>query len=77
MSILIDVHIAEPNPARSRQLVRSSESMQMTRLIAMSNKLTDGQAQGLHAAGFDSFLKKPFQVRAMIESIERATNVLS
>jgi len=49
--------------------------MQMTKLIAMSGKLTDGQAQGLRAAGFDSFLKKPFQVRAMIEAIEHATNL--
>ena len=44
----------------------------MTRIIAMSGKLTDGQAAGLRQQGFDSFLKKPFQVRQVIEAIEKA-----
>jgi len=74
--ILIDVHIADAEPRELASMIRSSDSMQMTKIIAMSGKLTDGQAQGLAAAGYDSFLKKPFQVRAMIEAIERATSVL-
>jgi DNA-binding response OmpR family regulator len=41
----------------------------------MSSKLTDGQVHGLRAQGFDSFLKKPFQVRQVVESIEAATNI--
>jgi len=73
--VLIDVHVSEAEPRELASLIRSSEAMQMTKLIAMSGKLTDGQAQGLRAAGFDSFLKKPFQVRAMIEAIEHATNL--
>lgn len=73
--VLIDVHIAECEPREIAQLVRSSEAMQMTRLIAMSGKLTDGQAQGLRSAGFDGFLKKPFQVRMVVDAIEQATNI--
>lgn len=73
--VLIDVHIAECEPRQIAQLVRSSEAMQMTKLIAMSGKLTDGQAQGLASAGFDTFLKKPFQVRMVVEAIEQATNI--
>ncbi|MCA9274744.1 MAG: response regulator [Phycisphaerales bacterium] len=73
--VLIDVHIAESEPREIAQLVRSSEAMQMTRLIAMSGKLTDGQAQGLRSAGFDGFLKKPFQVRMVVDAIEQATNI--
>ena len=73
--MLIDVHIAESEPREIAQLVRSSEAMQMTRLIAMSGKLTDGQAQGLRSAGFDGFLKKPFQVRMVVDAIEQATNI--
>ena len=41
----------------------------------MSGKLTDGQAQGLRSAGFDGFLKKPFQVRMVVDAIEQATNI--
>jgi len=75
--ILVDVHISDTEPRELAAMIRSSDSMQMTKIIAMSGKLTDGQAQGLSAAGYDGFLKKPFQVRAMIESIERATHVLN
>ena len=73
--VLIDVHISENEPREIAKLVRSSEAMQMTKLIAMSGKLTDGQAQGLASAGYDSFLKKPFQVRMVVEAIEQATNI--
>ncbi len=74
--VLIDIHVTDAEPRELASMIRSSDAMQMTRLIAMSGKLTDGQAQGLSAAGFDSFLKKPFQVRAMIEAIERATSII-
>ncbi len=73
--VLIDIHVAEGDPRELAQMIRSSESMQMTKLIAMSGKLTDGQAQGLRAAGFDGFLKKPFQVRMVVDAIEQATNM--
>jgi len=73
--VLIDIHVAEGDPREIAQQIRSSESMQMTKLIAMSGKLTDGQAQGLRAAGFDGFLKKPFQVRMVVDAIEQATNL--
>ena len=42
----------------------------------MSGKLTDGQAQGLRSQGYDGFLKKPFQLRQVVESIEAATNLV-
>ncbi len=48
----------------------------MTRVIAMSGKLTDGQAQGLRSQGFDGFLKKPFQVRQVVEAIEHASSLV-
>ena len=39
----------------------------MPKIIAMSGKLTDGQLQGLKTTGFDGFLKKPFQLRQVVE----------
>ena len=47
----------------------------MTRLLAMSGKLTDGQGQTVLAAGYDGFLKKPFQVRQVVDSIENVTSL--
>jgi excisionase family DNA binding protein len=77
--VLLDVHLGDGSSSDSRQLaqtIRSSESLQMTRIIAMSAKLTDGQSHGLRALGFESFLRKPFQVRQVVESIEAATNIV-
>ena len=46
--LLLDLHIGENNDSRHvAQLVRRSEELQMTRVIAMSGKLTDaGPTQG-------------------------------
>ena len=37
---------------------------------------SDGQSQSLRGAGYDAFLKKPFQVRQVVEAIEAATNLV-
>ena len=71
--MLVDVHLGDGDARQLIEHIRSSGQTQMTRVLAMSGKLTDGQAQSLRAAGFDGFLKKPFQVRQVVEAIERAT----
>ncbi len=73
--MLLDVHLDGADGRAIAELVRSGDSTQMTRLIAMSGKLTDGQASGLRAAGFDGFLKKPFQVRQVIDAIENVASL--
>ncbi len=73
--VLIDIHLGDSDAKMITNLIRSSGAMQMTRIIAMSGKLTDGQAQGLRAAGYDGFLKKPFQVRQVVETIENVTSL--
>jgi excisionase family DNA binding protein len=74
--ILLDIHLGEGDSRAVADLVRKSENLQFTRIVAMSGKLTDGQAQALKPMGFDGFLKKPFQVRQVVEAIEAATNVV-
>ncbi|MFG0305465.1 MAG: response regulator [Phycisphaerales bacterium JB040] len=73
--ILIDVHLNGAEPSDLAAIIRSSSQLQMTRLLAMSGKLTDGQGQTVLAAGYDGFLKKPFQVRQVVEAIEHATSL--
>jgi excisionase family DNA binding protein len=58
------------------KLVRQDDDLQLTRIIIMSGKLTDAQLQGLRASGFDGALKKPFQVRQVVEAIEQAVAVV-
>ena len=71
--LLVDVHLAELNGQELLGLVRGSDDLQMTEVIAMSAKLTDGQSQQLLQKGFDGYLKKPFHVRQVIDAIEEAT----
>jgi len=74
--ILLDLHLEGADSRQFIDFIRTSDDLQMTRVIAMSGKLTDGQAAQLRSQGFDAFLKKPFQMRQVIEAIERATNVV-
>lgn len=71
--LLLDLHVDEADPAAFIRTVRESDDLAITRVIAMSGKLTDGQSMHLRGQGFDGFLKKPFQVRQVIQEIERAT----
>lgn len=75
--LLLDMHLGEQNDAETlASHVQGSDSLQMTKIIPMSGKLTDGQAAALSSKGFEGFLRKPFQVRAVVESIESATAIV-
>lgn len=70
--LLLDIHLSEGDARAVANMVRGEDDLQLTKIIAMSGKLTDGQLVGLRGQGFDGFLKKPFQVRQVIEEIEKA-----
>ncbi len=74
--ILLDMHLSDGDSRHVADLVRRSDALQMTKIVAMSAKMTDGQAHALRSQGFDDFLRKPFQVRQVVESIERSTSVV-
>ncbi|MCC7387402.1 MAG: response regulator [Phycisphaerales bacterium] len=74
--LLLDAHLGDDDTGKVAKLVHSSDSLQMTKIVAMSSKLTDTQAQGLRSNGFEGFLRKPFQVRQVVEAIEAATNLV-
>jgi len=74
--LLLDMHLGDINGERVLKMVRDSADLQLTKVIAMSGKLTDGQAHHLIQNGFDGYLKKPFHVRQVIEAIEDATAVV-
>lgn len=74
--ILLDIHLTNIDGRTIGKLISESESLQMTKVIAMSGKLTDGQAAQLVHQGFDSALRKPFSVRQVIDAIEKAHAVV-
>ncbi len=74
--LLLDIHLGDGDAKQLADQIRRNEHLQHTKIIAMSGKLTDGQAQGLRPSGYDGFLKKPFQVRQVVESIESAMTLV-
>ncbi len=71
--MLLDMHLGDVKGEGVLKLVRGNDDLQLCKVIAMSGKLTDGQAQHLINSGFDGYLKKPFHIRQVIEAIEDAT----
>ena len=49
--MLIDIHLGDIDGDRVLKLVRDNGDLQLTKVLAMSGKLTDGQAQALLAKG--------------------------
>jgi excisionase family DNA binding protein len=74
--ILLDIHLTNIDGRAICKLITESETLQMTKVIAMSGKLTDGQAAQLAHQGFDTALRKPFSVRQVIDAIEKAHAVV-
>ena len=74
--LLLDMHLGDVNGDAVLRMVRDNGDLQLTKVIAMSGKLTDGQAHHLMQNGFDGYLKKPFHVRQVIEAVEDATAVV-
>ncbi|MCC6424410.1 MAG: response regulator [Phycisphaerales bacterium] len=74
--ILLDVHLSDVSAREVARQVKANPDLQLTKVIAMSGKMTDEESKGLMAGGFDGFLRKPFHVRQVIEAIEDAMAVV-
>ncbi|MEO0512386.1 MAG: response regulator [Planctomycetota bacterium] len=74
--LLLDMHLEGGDSERVAQLISGSEQFDITKLVGMSSRMTDSQIQSLLHSGFESFLKKPFAVRQVVESIEKATRLV-
>lgn len=74
--MLLNLHLDDVRPEAIVRMVRSNDDLAMTKLVAVSNKLTEGQAKQLLTQGFDGYLKKPFHARQVIETIEDATAIV-
>jgi excisionase family DNA binding protein len=74
--ILLDMHLKDVDGREVAKFVKSNPDLQLTKVIAMSGKLSEEELKALTACGFDGFLKKPFHVRQVIEAIEDATAVV-
>lgn len=73
--MLLDIHLLDEASTICR-VIRDNDELQVTKVIAMSSKLTDGQVAQLTHQGYDGALKKPFSVRQVIDAIEGAHAVV-
>lgn len=74
--ILMDMNLKDIDGREVCKQVKSNTDLQLTKVIAMSGRMTDDESKGLGALGFDGFLRKPFHVRQVIEAIEDAMAVV-
>jgi len=74
--LLLDAHLPDADPLELCRTIKANSDLQLTRIIAMSSRLTDGQAHQLQAKGFDGYLKKPFNIRQVVEAVEDAVAVV-
>jgi excisionase family DNA binding protein len=74
--ILLNIHLIEGDSKRVVDFIRSNDDFQITKVVAVTGKLTDGQTAQLVHQGFDAALRKPFTVRQAIETIEKVHAVV-
>ncbi|MEX2672006.1 MAG: response regulator [Phycisphaeraceae bacterium] len=74
--IFLEMHLEDIDADDMRQNVRENPDLEMTRIVALSGRLTDGQAHQLLTRGIDGFLKKPFDARQAIQAIEDAASIV-
>lgn len=74
--MLLDMHLSDGESRQITKVLQGNDDLQVTKVVGMSGKLTDGQVASLSQQGFDGALRKPFSVRQVIEAIEGAHAVV-
>ena len=74
--VLLDMHLADAEPVQVLRAVRDNADLIMTKMVAMSDRLSDGQLSHLLTQGFDGMLRKPFSIRQVVGVIEDAVAVV-
>lgn len=74
--ILLDIHLGAVSGQEVCKAVRMNPDLQMTKVVAMSGQITDADAAALLHQGFDGYLKKPFTIQQVVQTIEDAVAVV-
>jgi excisionase family DNA binding protein len=75
--MLVDIATPDVVPQMLVRHIRAHEAISGTKLVAVGNSMSDGQAHALRQAGFDACLKKPFDTQQLVQTIEDALAVVS
>jgi excisionase family DNA binding protein len=71
-ALVVDVSLPDVEPREISRFVRSSPELKTTTIIGVARNLDGGRGQALLQAGFDGFLSKPFEMRALVRMLEQA-----
>jgi excisionase family DNA binding protein len=74
--ILLDMHLKDIDGREVARAVKANTDLQLTKVIAMSGKMSDDELRSTVGQGFDGYLKKPFHVRQVIQAIEDAMAIV-
>ena len=74
--ILLDINLGDINGREVCRAIRMNPELQMTKVVAMSGQLTEDEAKSLLTQGFEGYIKKPFTIQQVIQSIEDAVAVV-
>jgi len=73
--LLVDVSLPDVDAHALARVVTASPELRDVRLIAMSASASEGEVQALRQQGFDQVLRKPFEIRQVMRTIEQAMAV--
>jgi len=68
--VVVDVTLPDITPDRMARFLRASPQDGGTRLIGIATNLTSAGGHALLQAGFDAYLAKPFDVRALVRLLD-------
>jgi DNA-binding response OmpR family regulator len=68
--VLMNVNVPGLTGRESVRSIRNLPAFSHVKLVAMTDGLTDGDAEALRQDGFDSALAKPFEIARAVETIE-------
>ena len=74
--MVVDVTLPDVVPRQLTRDLRANDDLRGIRLIGTSGGITEGQGQALIQDGFDGYLRKPFDIRRLIQTIEDAVGSL-
>lgn len=75
-AMVVDVTLPDVVPRHLALALRANDDLRGIRLIGTSGGITEGQGQALIQDGFDGYLRKPFDIRTLIQTIEDAVGSL-
>jgi len=75
-AMLVEVTLPDVLPRELVRTLRAHEQLQTLKLIAASGGITEGQGQALIQDGFDNYLRKPFEIRQLIQIVDDALSIV-